>query len=394
MSAPTNSPSLSDTVALEPNIVSVLPAGPIGLTSPEAPADASAHGPRVTAVIPAHNEEIGIAQTIDSLRRQTQPPDRILVAADNCTDGTVAIAGALGVDVLQTRENAARKAGALNQALAVVLPTMLPHDLVLMMDADSQLGPDFIEQGKRYFEKFSRRGGISGSYVAAEHPSGVGLLQRIEYTQGLRTVHRRAGKIHVLAGAATMFTVEALRTVAGLRGSTLIPGVRGQIYHESSLTEDYELTIAMKRAGYDPRCAPDCRLVTDIMPTWSDWMTQRLRWQRGTLETLMAYGFVLHTRKAWVIQAWTYFRTSVPLFMVVIWSYAFAFEDLALHLVWLAMIPVFMLDQFVSTWAAGWRGRLCAASILPMWIYDLVQSFVYWKALHKALRGAAAEWVT
>ncbi|MGY1840949.1 MULTISPECIES: glycosyltransferase [unclassified Modestobacter] len=382
------------TVLAEPNVVTVLPREDDAHTLPETAPASRPGGPRVTAIVPAHNEELGIAQTIDSLRRQTQPPDRILVAADNCTDGTVAIARAMGVDVLETRDNTAKKAGALNQGLALVLPTLQPDDLVLMMDADSQLHPDFVERAQRYFEVHPRRGGVSGSYVAAEHPSRVGLMQRIEYTQGLRTVHRRAGRIHVLAGAAAVFTVESLRAVADLRGSPVIPGRRGQVYHEASLTEDYELTVALKRVGYDPRCAPDCLLVTDIMPTWGDWMTQRLRWQRGTLETLMAYGFVDHTRKAWAIQLWTYFRTIVPVLMVAIWSYALAFEELSLHLVWLAMIPVFMLDQLVATWSAGWRARLYAASILPMWLYDLVQSFVYWKALSKALRGADKEWVT
>jgi poly-beta-1,6-N-acetyl-D-glucosamine synthase len=349
---------------------------------------------RVIALVPAHNEEIGIAQTIDSLRRQTQPPDRILVAADNCTDGTVAIARAMGVEVIETVGNTAKKAGALNQGLALVLPTLEPHDVVLMMDADSRLSPIFIARGMRYFDKHPQRGGISGSYVAGDHPSRVGLLQKIEYAQGLRTVHRRAGRIHVLSGAATMFTVEALLTVARLRGSSLIPGVPGQVYDEASLTEDYELTVALQRVGYDPRCARDCRVETDIMPTWSDWRTQRLRWQRGTLETLMTYGFVEHTRKAWAVQAWTYFRTLVPLLMVAIWSYAVAFEELELHLIWLALIPVFMLDQLLASWRTGRRGRLYAVLLVPMLLYDLVQSVVYWQALSRALHGADPEWIT
>lgn len=350
--------------------------------------------PRVTAVIPAHNEEVGIAQTIASLRRQTRPPQRILVAADNCTDGTVEIARALGVDVLETRGNTAKKAGALNQGLALVLAAMEPDDVVLSMDADSRLSPDFIERGLRYFEAYGKRGGISGSYVADDHPSRVGLLQKIEYSQGLRTVHRRAGRIHVLSGAAAMFTVAALRAVADARGSELIPGVPGQVYAETSLTEDYELTVALQRLGYDPRCARDCRVVTDIMPTWSDWRTQRLRWQRGTLETLMTYGFVAHTRKAWLVQAWTYFRSLVPLLMLAAWSYAVAFEELSLQLIWLAILPVFVLDQLLASWTSGRRGRRYAAVLLPMMVYDLAQSVVNWQALSKALHGAETEWVT
>lgn len=349
---------------------------------------------RVIAIIPAHNEEIGIAQTIDSLRRQTQAPDHILVAADNCTDGTVDIARAMGVEVLETWDNTAKKAGALNQGLAMVLPDLQLYDVVLMMDADSRLNPDFVASGMAYFERWPLRGGISGSYVAADHPSRVALLQKIEYTQGLRAVHRRAGRIHVLSGAATMFTVEALRKVAEMRGSSVIPGVKGLVYDESSLTEDYELTVALKRVGYDPRCAIDCVVVTDVMPTWHDWMVQRLRWQRGTLETLFAYGFVDHTRKAWAVQMWTYFRSIIPLLMLGIWAYALAFEEVALHLFWLLIIPVFMLDQLVATWNAGWKARIYAALIIPLWVYETYQSIAYWKALRLALRGGEKEWLT
>ena len=130
------------------------------------------------------------------------------------------------------------------------------------------------------------------------------------------------------------------------------------------------------------------------MPTWSDWRTQRLRWQRGTLETLMTYGFVEHTRKAWLVQAWTYFRSLVPLMMIAAWSYALALEEPSLHLIWLVIIPVFVLDQTLASWKAGRRGRLYAASLLPMIVYDMAQAVVNWQALSRALHGAEPEWIT
>jgi cellulose synthase/poly-beta-1,6-N-acetylglucosamine synthase-like glycosyltransferase len=364
--------------------------GPAVLPRPSA----SDSGHRVAVLVPAHDEQVGIAATIRSLRAQTRAPDRILVIADNCTDDTVSIAESLGVEILQTVGNRARKAGALNQGLARVLSELEPDDVVLTMDADSQLNPDFIENGLRYLHRYPRRGGISGSYEAADHPTWIGLMQKIEFTQGLRTVHRKAGKIHVLAGAATMFRVEALRRVAEARGSHLIPGVRGLIYLESSLTEDYELTVAIKRVGYDPRCAKDCRVVTDVMPTWHDWRNQRLRWQRGTMETLLMYGFVEHTRRAWAAQVWTYFRSIVPLLTLVVWSYALGLEHVTLHPVWMLIMPVFMLDQLIGTWRAGWRASLHAVVLLPVWVYDFAQLIVYWRALSRALRGTAASWTT
>jgi biofilm PGA synthesis N-glycosyltransferase PgaC len=348
----------------------------------------------LVALIPAHNEASDILETVRSLQRQSRPPDRIVVVADNCTDATVMLAHSAGAEVIETVHNKHKKAGALNQALNAVMPTLQDSDVVLAMDADSQLMPDFIDKGLRYLAYSPQRGAISGSYIARKDPSIVGLLQRIEYAQGLRTVHDRGGRIHVLSGAACMATVQALRAVASLRGSPILPGPRGWVYHEESLTEDYELTVALKRIGYEPLNARDCIVITDVMTTWKDWSIQRVRWQRGTLDTLSMYGWVLHTRKAWMVQGWSYFRSTIPLLMILFWAYALTFETVTFQPFWTAVIPIFMIDQLVASWKAGWRGRLYALVILPMWLYDLVQSFVYWRALLRSLRRSEAVWIT
>ena len=77
-------------------------------------------------MIPAHNEEGQIVATIRSLRAQTRPPDRIIVAADNCTDATVELARGEGVEVYATVDNTHKKAGALNQVLERLLGAWNP----------------------------------------------------------------------------------------------------------------------------------------------------------------------------------------------------------------------------------------------------------------------------
>lgn len=365
----------------------VVTAGGIGVAA------VSLRTSRVVALVPAHDEQDGIVQTVRSLQGQTRRPDRIIVVADNCTDATAALARSAGAEVVETVGNKHKKAGALNFALRSVLPGLQRGDVVLSMDADSQLMPDFIDTGLRYLAFSPRRGAVSGSYRARDDASVIGLLQRVEYAQGLHTVHSHGGRIHVLSGAACMFTVEALLAVAELRGSPALPGPRGWIYHQESLTEDYELTVALKRIGYEPLNARDCTVVTDVMTTWGAWITQRLRWQRGTLDTLSMYGWVQHTRKAWAIQVWTYLRSVIPLVMVLFWAYALTFESVAFQLTWLALLPVFVLDQVVSTWKAGGRARLFAALLLPLWIYDSVQLWVYWRALVRHLRSTESIWI-
>jgi hypothetical protein len=83
----------------------------------------------VTVLVPAHNEEVSLPATLASLREQTRPPERVIVVADNCTDSTVALAEAAGAEVVESVDNTHKKAGALNQVLARLLPTLGDNDL-------------------------------------------------------------------------------------------------------------------------------------------------------------------------------------------------------------------------------------------------------------------------
>ena len=61
---------------------------------------------------------------------------------------------------------------------------------------------------------------------------------------------------------------------------------------------------------------------------------------------------------------------------------------------WLALMPVFVLDQVVSAWKAGGRARLFAAALLPLWAYDMVQLWVCWRALLRHLCSTETIWIT
>ena len=97
------------------------------------------HGPvTVTVLIPAHNEQDKIGATLRSLQEHDDPPDRIIVVADNCTDSTEQVARAAGVEVVPTVGNT-KEAGALNQVLVRLLPQLDENDTVMIMDADTVL---------------------------------------------------------------------------------------------------------------------------------------------------------------------------------------------------------------------------------------------------------------
>src|SRR6478752_3861275 len=51
---------------------------------------------RLAVVVPAHNESTSVLPTLQDVKAQLLPADRLLVVADNCTDDTSVIAAAAG----------------------------------------------------------------------------------------------------------------------------------------------------------------------------------------------------------------------------------------------------------------------------------------------------------
>ena len=60
-----------------------------------APASGKRTRDRVGVLIPAHNEEDVLPETIPEILRQLRHGDRLLVVADNCSDRTAAVASSL-----------------------------------------------------------------------------------------------------------------------------------------------------------------------------------------------------------------------------------------------------------------------------------------------------------
>jgi len=347
---------------------------------------------RITVLIPAHDEEARLATTLATLREQHRLPDRIVVVADNCTDATVPIAREFGVEVFETLGNTHRKGGALNQALAWLLPTLGADDAVMVMDADTTLGPDYLATAARCLDEDPTLEAVGGLFFGEPLPGLLGLLQRNEYTRYSREIARRSGRVFVLTGTASVFRAESLRAVAQARGVCL-PGGSDQVYDTSSLTEDNELTIALKSLGSPMRSPRGCSVVTELMPTWRNLWRQRLRWQRGALENVAAYGITTATARYWAQQV------GIAYGAVALYSYLFlmtvtllAADQLVLFVFWCLLGLVFVAERTITVWEGGWRARLLAALILPELLYAAFQQAVFVRGLFDILVARRASW--
>lgn len=345
----------------------------------------------VTVLIPAHNEEASIADTLDSLFSQSQPPDRVIVVADNCTDGTESIAASRGVEVIPSVGNTKKKAGALNQVLAQILPFQGNNDVVMIMDADTQLDDGFLAAAASRFANDRALMAVGGLFYGEPGHGLIGQFQRNEYIRYSRELKRRRGRVFVLTGTASLFRPVGLRSVAENRGTSL-PGIPGDVYDTAALTEDNELTIALKSLGGLLISPSECTVVTELMPTWRTLWNQRLRWQRGALENLGAYGITPQTLRYWAQQL------GIGYGVIALFSYLLLLLVMALALdtwiwfpFWLGIGAVFSLERLITVWKGGWRARLLAVLLIPELCFDMVLNFVYVKGIiDSALRRSAA----
>lgn len=180
--------------------------------------------------------------------------------------------------------------------------------------------------------------------------------------------------------------------MAAARGRTL-PGTRGQVYDTLALTEDNELTLALKTLGWRLTSPRECAVVTEIMPTWRDLWKQRMRWQRGALENLRHYGLSRVTLRYWGQQLGIglgvlAFQAYLLLTVLVLT----AGSGPRFSWFWTAVGLVFLLERVVTVARGGWRAQLLALPLVPELLYDLFIQAVFVRSLLDVLRRREATW--
>lgn len=330
----------------------------------------------VAALIPAHNEAAAITATVASVRSQV---DVVIVVCDNCTDDTEALALNAGASVFVTVGNTAKKAGALNQALDWLLQSW--NGDVLIQDADSTISPNFVEVARERLQDTAV--GAVGGIFYGEPRSLVEQFQANEYTRYAREIGR-TGKVRVLTGTAALIRREAMMDLLGSRGF---------VYDPTALTEDNELTLALKTVGWRLESPVECHVTTELMPTWTRLRHQRIRWYRGAIENLLSYGLTRVTRPYWAQQTMLGLTTVALGLYLTLMTWTLATGSWTVQPFWLAVGSLFVIERVATVWRGGWRARLIALALLPEMCFDLFLQACFISAVWRVIRRREQVWI-
>lgn len=225
--------------------------------------------PFFSIIVPAHDEQETIAETVKQILAFDYPRDRfaLYVVADNCGDDTAAVARAGGATVLERNDPANRGKG---HALAYALERIRADsgDAVLFLDADSSPEPDYLRVMARYLARGDRM--IQGRY---------------EVDRPNRNWFTRLTSVSFVFRNRWQFPAyDALGLTLPLRGSGMCfarPVIHELGWTSHGLTEDMEMTLRLIRAKIRVSFAPDA-VSRQFMPaTPAEAVTQRLRWSAG-----------------------------------------------------------------------------------------------------------------
>lgn len=354
------------------------------------------HARRIVAIIPAYQEAKVIANTIASLQAQTIIPTLILVAANNCTDGTEQVAHEAGATVYLVENNRDKKAGALNRTLEMLDSALDDTDMVLIADADTQLTPDFIEVALQYHRDYTFVGGVGGAFEGRPTTTLIGTLQQMEYYRYLGQIKRFGSEAFVLSGTGCLFLMEALRAVKhARREGVLLP--KGESFYDTlSLTEDNEMTLALKVLRYRCMSPEDMRTTTDVMDSVKTLHDQRDRWYLGALWNLRHYG----TKMPWRMRA-TYWRQQaglllstfgMALFLILTIVMFGILHEFTFSWFYLGLTALVTIERLASVWKMGRKARLLVLFGADQ-LYSMLLTSFFAIALVKCVRGNKGDWI-
>ena len=290
--------------------------------------------PKVTIVVPAHNEDVVIAQTAKAILDINYPHDRVelLLFADNCSDNTYA--ECLSVQALPEyagrnltiidRTGTGGKAGVLNDALE-----MATGEYICVYDADAMpeknalyfLVKEVMKDPERHVASFGR----NKTRNANQNFLTRCINQEIVVTQRVHHVGMwHLFKIGRIPGTNFIIQTDFVKSIGG--------------WKNGALTEDTDISFKIMQSGKLIALAYNSEAFQQEPETLKSYYMQRKRWAKGNYEVVLSNFKHLFGRANW--------RVKLEVFNYSCVFFWFNFAIVLSDLIFLANVLAICLNLF------------------------------------------------
>ena len=231
---------------------------------------------RLVVLVPAHDEEAGIAATLAALTGADYPEQerRIVVIADNCSDRTADVAAAAGAEAWERTDPERRGKGhALIWALEQLLALDDPFDGVVFVDADCIVSATLLTAVNARLRGGARA--LQVDYVAGNpEDSSASALRFAAFAVGdtVRFLGKeRLGLSCGLVGTGMAFTRDLLER---------------NPWTATGLVEDGEFHMRLVLAGERVEFVSEAQVSQAVPTSLKASSSQQARWEMGKLQLI------------------------------------------------------------------------------------------------------------
>jgi len=305
--------------------------------------------PKLSLIIPAHNEEKIIVRSIESALEADYVNKEIIVVDDGSKDKTYQLAHSYsekGLIKLIHRDVASgSKTGALNYGLLFA-----SGEIIVTIDADTLIERNSLKEAVKVLSD-RNISAVSGNVRVLKGENGsknlLVRLQAYEYLLSLelgRRFNSIVGTLLIISGAFGFFWKKYITSLGE--------------YDKDIVTEDLDITVKMRKLGKRLVFADKAISWTFAPETWNDWKRQRIRWTRGQAETLWKHRNLLRKRDFDLrLVAAIYdmlFMDIIVLFIRFVWIfYLVLFYQPTLPYVIFFSVLLYLVMEFMAAVSAG-----------------------------------------
>jgi cellulose synthase/poly-beta-1,6-N-acetylglucosamine synthase-like glycosyltransferase len=221
-------------------------------------------------LIPAHNEEVGIASTLESLHNLNYASEhyRVLVIADRCTDETAAVARSKNAQCLERFDGQPGKGAALAWGIQEARHAQIAFDAVVIVDADTLADRDLLSAFNVEFQAGRQ---VQQGYNYISNPWTSPFTRIMAVTGVLRNGRYYAGKTAI--GLQGMLTGTGMCLGAGI--------LERHGWTAFSVGEDWEFSVELLLGGETIYFNPLAKTFAKESQNFKQASQQRLRWASG-----------------------------------------------------------------------------------------------------------------
>jgi biofilm PGA synthesis N-glycosyltransferase PgaC len=308
--------------------------------------------PKITLLIPAHNESVSIKRTIISILENNYPNREIIIIDDHSTDDTFEQASEFEkkgfIRIFQRKEGKGSKAAAIN--FGAVYAT---GDILMIMDGDTLIERNVLKEIAKYMDDPNVTA-VAGNVRILSGDDGINNIltkcQSYEYVVAFelgRRVRNIMNILVIIPGAFGAFRKETAKKVG--------------LYDKDTITEDFDLTIKVFKTGGKVVFISDAIAWTFCPTTWKGWFRQRLRWTHGQMATLSKHKDIMTSknvnyRNLFILSIFDMLFMDIILIILrlafLIWIFLFGFTENVVYAFILLML-VYLINESIAFLASA-----------------------------------------